>query len=183
MNSLFFRPLLSRNMLLISLILALVYFLVQVILFNQATLMQTLGTDFPVKYKLDLIFNLIIGYLSMFSLLQQMMVIATSLLVGLNVTLVIALIQRVKEAGGRVKMSIGGSGVLALVSTGCPSCSVSLFSIFGSTSGLASFMLHYWLFQAGILALLGLSTFLSLRSLQTVRCAVNAPGRLSKPTQ
>jgi len=170
------RPFLYRNNLLILLLLALVYYLLQVYLFNFALINHTLLGTFPLLYKLTLFSQLISGHIGMFPLTQGLFLIMTSVLVGANLMLLLLRLQKARQLG-RLKVSVGGTSLLAVFSSGCPSCGLTVFSFLGPSSSVASSLLRNDFLQLGILGLLTLSVFLSLQSLQKITCKVLPVGQ------
>lgn len=164
------QPLRSRNVLVLSSVIALLYYLLEVYLFNRQLINQTLSGDYPLTYQLTLLVQLIFGYFSMFPFLQILFVLVSTILVGINTTLLIALMQRMKQSG-KLKMSFGGFGVFALVSAGCPGCGLTILSFLGPSSGMVAGVIHNPISQVLTLVLLSASTIYSLRQLeQSLTC-------------
>lgn len=159
------HPLRSRNVLIMTGFLSSMYYLIQVFLFHRILITQTLTDTYPLTYKVTLFIDLVRGYLTMFPLMHVSFILLSTVLVGLNLTLLIALIQRVKQSG-KVKMSFGGMGVFALISTGCPSCGLTVLSFLGPSSGILAGVFHNPLAQTTMILLLGSSIFYSLRQLE-----------------
>lgn len=161
----YLRPLHDRAVLFLSGGIALIYLISQELLFNKDVLYQTALSNFPLSYKLHLSLDLLSGYFAMYPPLQLSFILVTAGLVGLNLTLAISLMQRMRK-NGSMKMSLGGSSVLAVVSTGCPSCGLSVLSLLGPSSGFAAVLLHSTTAQFMIGLLLLASICYSLFQLQ-----------------
>jgi hypothetical protein len=162
----------SRNVLLVTLFLGVIYLLIQIYFFNQSLISHTLLGNFPLTYKFHLSFDLFTGYFVMFPLSQVFFTIAVAILVGLNLTLMIVLMQRMKAAGN-MKFSVGGVGVAALVSSGCPGCGLTLLSLLGPSTGILAITLHSTLIQFTILAILIFSILYSLKKIEeSFSCAL-----------
>jgi hypothetical protein len=176
-TSLSFPLLKSRNVLLVTLSLGVVYLLIQIYLLNSSLISHTLFGNFPLEYKFHLSFGLFMGYFVMFPLSQVLFTLAVALLVGLNLTLMIILMQRMK-ASGSVKVSVGGVGIAALVSSGCPGCGLTLLSLLGPSTGILAVTLHSPIVQSIILAILIFSVLYSLRRIEgSMVCQINPSKR------
>lgn len=162
------RPLTSRNVLLVAGIAALLYYFLEVYLFNRELINQTLSEAYSLTYKTSILGQLTLGYLAMFPLTQMLFILLTTLLVGLNIALLIALLQTMQQ-GGRMKVSFGGASLLAVVSTGCPSCGLTVLSFLGPSGGVVAGMFHSPLAQLIMIVLLGASIGYSLVRLEKSR--------------
>ena len=159
------RPLFNRSVLLVTVGVGILYLFLQIYAFNARLFLQTVLDPFPLSYKLILSLELIKGYFLMFPLSQLVFSLLTALLVGLNLSLVIALMQRVTRSND-LKVSFGGTSLIALVSTGCPSCGLTALSFLGPSSGLALVILHSLVAQGVIIGILFVSIFYSLKRLE-----------------
>lgn len=166
----------SRAFLATTLLLSCLYLLLQIFFFNHSIFSSTLLGDFPLEYKLKLSLNLISGYFVMFPLTEIIFNTLSALLVGLNLTLMFILMQRVRQSG-RVKLSVGGAGVIALMSSGCPGCGLTLLSILGPSTGILAVRVHSLLFQIIILGILVFSAIYSLRKIDE---SLNCPSPIKK---
>lgn len=155
----------SRNVLVVTFFLGALYLLLQIYFFNNSLISHTLLGNFPLAYKFHLSFGLITGYFVMFPLSQVFFTVAAALLVGFNLTLMIILMQKMKNSGN-MKFSVGGVGIAALVSSGCPGCGLTLLSLLGPSTGILALTLHSPLIQGGIIAILIFSILYSLRRIE-----------------
>lgn len=167
-TSSFVAPLRSRPVLAISFLVGVVYLFLQSALLNATILTQTVEGSMPFVFKFHLVTSILIGYLAMFPLQELIFTLLTALLVGLNFSLVIALMQSMQRSG-RVKFSFGGVSVLALASTGCPSCGLTILSLLGPSTGVVALALHSLVAQVSMLLILSASIIYSLHKLQTSR--------------
>src|SRR3989344_7111964 len=72
--------------------------------------------NYPAATNFKLFFSLLSGLPKSLSNLDFILLLITSLLVGLNLALLLKTIGRLKD--GRVRLSVGGGSILALVATG-----------------------------------------------------------------
>jgi len=156
----------NRSVLAATTALGISYLLIQIYLFNPSLFSQTILGDFPVSYKIKLSFDLIIGYFMMFPLPEIFFTLLAAILVGLNLALMIVLMQRVRNSGA-AKLSVGGVGIVALMSTGCPGCGLTLLSILGPSSGAIALTLHNPLIQLFIISTLVFSSLYNLKRIET----------------
>ncbi|MGH7246189.1 MAG: hypothetical protein ACREGI_04620, partial [Candidatus Levyibacteriota bacterium] len=105
--------------------------------------------------------SLLLGITSTMSSLDATLLFVTSLLVGANLVMIVRTIY-VLEHLGKVKVSIGGATLIALVTTGCASCGLSLLSILGFSSSLAFLPFRGLELHIGALLLLLISLYYML---------------------
>lgn len=158
-------PLKTRNVQFVAGVISILYLFIQAIFLNFGLLVQTLMSDASLWFKLHLSFSLLTGFIVMFPLRELVFMLLTAIFVGLNVALLIAVMQNVKRTGS-MRMSIGGMSVLALASSGCPSCGLSLLSLLGPSTGIIGVALHSFTAQVVVLGLLLGSIIYSLKKLQ-----------------
>ena len=142
----FKKEILSIQMLLMSVLIALIYFSFAIYLLNYRLVLQTLLGNFPLLYKVHLLWDLLGGVWTAFTFSDAFLLITTAILVGINGVLLLKTVK-LMENNGSLRVSIGGSSILALVSTGCASCGFSVLSLVGLGAGIgvlssAAFGLH-----------------------------------------
>lgn len=98
---------------------------------NYKLVFSTLFANFSFSYKISLLVYLLLGATTAFSKIDFMLLIITSFLVGINVVLFANTIFAMKTNGGKIKVTVGGGGILGIASTGCASCGFSFLSIIG----------------------------------------------------
>ncbi|MEK9178196.1 MAG: hypothetical protein AAB801_00270 [Patescibacteria group bacterium] len=64
--------------------------------------------------------------------------IITTVLVGLNLSLILIALGRLKNQ--KVRLSVGGATLFGIVATGCSACGLSVISLFGLTAATFSFL-------------------------------------------
>lgn len=112
------------------------YFALSTLILNYHLVFQTLTGNYPLTYKYTLILSLLEGALTAFSKTDLVLLIFTSVLVGLNVLLIAKTIIKLESQKKRLSLSVGGSAVLGLVVTGCSSCGFSVLSLLGLSASL-----------------------------------------------
>ncbi|MBP6882390.1 MAG: hypothetical protein KBC15_02415 [Candidatus Levybacteria bacterium] len=167
----FFSPVTQKRTLLVTLGVASAYLIMQVFVLNNSLVINTLTHKFPITYKFSVLSQLIIGYFQMFNLGHIILLLVTALLIGLNISLIFLVGKKI-AISGKTKLSMGGTGLLSLASVGCPSCSLSVFALFGSGGGFLGLLFSsIWMQGFVVLALL-ISIYLSLRSYNNKSCDI-----------
>lgn len=155
------------------------YILLQIYLFNFRLINQTLIGEYPFSYKFTLLYQLIKGFYISFPPKETIFTSSVALLAGMNIALLFSSVTKMKKNQGSLKMSFGGVSVLALASSGCPSCGITILSILGPASGPFTLFLHNSAVQVGIISLLFFSLFTTLKQYSkanTCEIPINARG-------
>jgi hypothetical protein len=147
----------NKNIILITLPIAISYALLTLYLFNYRLILQTWFGYFPLQYKITLMIALLQGFQTLFSTFDLALLSITSLLVGLNCMIAFSAIQKIKQQG-TITVSIGGASIIGLAAAGCGACGLSLFSVFGLSAAVSFLPFHGLILH--IVALLLLSTSL-----------------------
>ncbi len=158
-----FRNLISPKNTISTLILSFIYFSFSILILNYKLLLITFLGDYPLSYKITLPFTLLGGIWSAFSLVDSIILITTSIVFGMNLLLIIKLINVLRK-DKKVSLSFGGSTVLALISTGCGACGLSILSFLGLFSSLAFIPFGGFILHSLSLLLLFLSLLYSLKT-------------------
>lgn len=116
--------------LLVILLVTILYIALGVYSINYRLVFGTVFGDFPVFYKVNLLFNLLQGAQTALSTPDFILLLITAILTGINISLIIAALKYIKM-NGRFRFLVGGGGLLGIVSTGCASCGFSLLSVLG----------------------------------------------------
>jgi hypothetical protein len=159
------KEIVSLKSFVLILLIALLYFALSTLILNYRLVFLTVTGDYPLSYKLTLIFNLLQGSLTAFSATDFVLLIVTSVLVGLNVLLITKTIMKLKSQKGRLSLSVGGSAVLGLVVAGCSSCGFSVLSLLGLSASLTFIPFGGLSLHLLAIFLLLLSLIYSLRTL------------------
>ncbi len=125
----------TKYLLVISLV-TILYIALGVYSINYRLVFGTIFGDFPVFYKVNLLFNLFQGAQTALSTPDFILLLITAILTGINISLIIAALKYIKM-NGRFRFLVGGGGLLGIVSTGCASCGFSLLSVLGLGSVLS----------------------------------------------
>lgn len=164
MNTKLLRPLKNRTVLVISMLFSMAYILLQILVLNGRLLAQALQGSFELSYKITVLGQLVQGYFIMFPLAHTILSLVTALLIGLNLTLIISLMQKVEKNGPK-QLSFGGIGIIALASSGCPSCGLTILSLFGPSFAVVGVLFSSIFVQMTIIGVLAVSIAYSLTKL------------------
>lgn len=134
----FKREVLNPKSLSIIVLTAFFYIAFALYLLNYRLTLQTLSGDFPINYKVKLLFILLGGAWTVFPGFILLLLILTSILVGINILLVFRTIRVIKK-NGEARFFVGGGSLLGIASTGCGGCGLTLFSLLGISSGFGVF--------------------------------------------
>ncbi len=159
------KPLLNKKVFLFTFLFALVFVLLQIYSLNYRLINLTLFSNSPLFYKLILIWHLSIGYWKMFLLQDILFNLLTALLIGLNFSLFVLTLGNTKR-NGALKLSFGGGSFFALMSTGCPSCGLTLLSFLGPSVSLITLFIKTAVVQMVIISILLFSLYSQLKTYQ-----------------
>lgn len=139
---------------------------------NYRLLYDTLLGTFSLHYKLVLFFSLVAGLFTALSPIDTFLLLATSLLVGINMVL---LVKAVRLLGmyGKLHLSVGTATVVGLVATGCTSCGFSLLAVLGLGASLS--FLPFKGMEIHILSVLflfGSAIYMLLKLVRTISCRI-----------
>ncbi|GIW62105.1 MAG: hypothetical protein KatS3mg089_0957 [Patescibacteria group bacterium] len=166
------KSLSNKRVFLFTLVFTLVFVLLQIYSINYRLINLTIFSNSPLYYKLTLIWHLFIGYWKMFGLQDVLFNLITALLVGLNFALFLMTLGNTKRSGA-LKLSFGGGSFFALISTGCPSCGITLLSFLGPSASLINLFIRTTIVQLLIIGVLLLSLYSQLKAYQrSLICAL-----------
>ncbi|HSW87602.1 MAG TPA: hypothetical protein VLG12_00395 [Candidatus Saccharimonadales bacterium] len=120
---------------------AILYALITLYLFDYHLVQQTWFGNFPISYKFSLMIALLQGFQTLFSPFDLFLLLITALLVGINFMLALSNIQKIKQKG-KLSLSLGGASIIGLAATGCTTCGLSLFALFGLSAAVSSLPFH-----------------------------------------
>ena len=119
-----------------TLVISVLYFLVTTYLMNSRLAVDTLMGNYPVTYKFNLLTALILGMWSAMGIFGLTILLATSLLTGANLTLLVQRLTTMSKLGN-VHLVAGGSSILGLATSGCAACGLPILSLLGVSGSLA----------------------------------------------
>lgn len=135
------KELLSVPSIIIVSILTIIYIVFSMFLLNYRLVLQTITGITPFSFKIALLDSLVLGSWTGLSHVDFMLLIVSAVLIACNFLLIGKTIAYLKY-NKKVHLSIGGATIISIVSTGCASCGLSLFSILGLSTSLSFLPLH-----------------------------------------
>lgn len=161
----------SLTFLLIS---SFIYFSFTVFLLNYKLVIASFFGNYPLNFKINILYQLLIGSYSAFNLSDLLLLIITSILVGLNILFIFKIIKSLKSANPKLGLTVGGSTILGIVVAGCSSCGFSVLSLLGIAGALSFIPLGGTGLHLITIALLVFSLIYSLKTYhQKIVCKIN----------
>ncbi len=130
--------LLSKKFLSLSLGIAVIYIILAVYLMNFILVKDTIFGSFPLSYKFRLLIILLGGMWTAMTKVSLFLLAFTAVLTGINLTL-LGLRISVLRGGGKLHIMVGGSSLLAIVSSGCALCGLPILALLGLSGSLVYF--------------------------------------------
>lgn len=117
-------------------LLAFLYILFSLFILNNQLIVDTFISSTPLVYKIVLFTTLFQGLFTAFSPSDTVIMLVSSIFVGVNLVLTAKTIYLL-EHQGKIRLSVGGATLISLITTGCSSCGFSLLSILGLGTSLS----------------------------------------------
>lgn len=127
--------LLSKKVLGSALAIAIVYVVLAVYLMNFSLVKDTVFGSFPLSYKFNLLVALLGGMWTAMTRFSLLLLVLTAVLTGINFTLLILRLS-VMRGSGRLHVMVGGSSLLAIVSSGCAVCGLPILALLGLSGSI-----------------------------------------------
>lgn len=118
-------------------IISFIYFSISVFLLNYKLVLSSIFGYYPLNFKFNILFQLLVGSYSAFSFFDFILLIITAVLVGANILLIYKTIKNLNTPGVKLSFAVGGSTVLGIFVAGCSSCGFSVLSLLGLTGALS----------------------------------------------
>jgi len=155
----------SSKFISITLIAAISYFLIFILINNTNLIYTTLVSAFPLRVKAEIIISLITGVGESMDSVSLSLLLIIALLTGLNVSLLFKKVA-IMRLYGKLKFVVGGSSILGLFSSGCASCSLPIFAFFGIGSSAGSLPLRGYEFSLITISLLSYSSYILIKQIK-----------------
>lgn len=127
------KEILSLSSVIFIILVGILYILLSSLLLNYKLVLGTITGGFSFNSQIIILVALLQGIWTTMHIWDTLLFIINSLLVGINLLLIVKTIYYLEHTG-KVKVSIGGAAVISLVTTGCASCGISIFSLLGLSS-------------------------------------------------
>ena len=116
---------------------ALAYIITSLYAVNRVITIGTITGNYSLDYKTTLLKSILVGSWSLYTPSEAILIVIVAILLGINIAIMIKIFRTLQSNKG-LKVSFGGSSVLAIVSAGCPACGISLLSLVGISIPLLS---------------------------------------------
>jgi len=127
--------LLSKKVLFVSLSIAATYIVLAVYLMNFSLVKDTIFGSFPLSYKFNLLTALLGGMWTAMTKFSLFLLVLTGILTGINLTLLVLRLS-VMRGSGKLHIMVGGSSLLAIVSSGCAVCGLPILALLGLSGSI-----------------------------------------------
>lgn len=166
------RKMTTPSFLLTSIGFMILYLLLQAYITNHTLVHQTITGPFSLSYKVTLLYYTLTGYLEILPTSYLITTLVITFLLGISLALAVANYQKARSMG-KMKMSFGGSSLVAVVSSGCSSCGLTVLSLLGPSTGAFAFFLSDVRVQFVIIGILLVSLLYNLKTLlRTPSCVL-----------
>jgi hypothetical protein len=125
----------SKNFIVSTILIAISYIILVTYLRNFLLINGTL-LSFDLFSKIKLYSTLLVGMGTSMTPLAVMLMVLTSVLTGLNITVILKRFVDLKKIG-KLHVAVGGSSLLGIIGGGCAACGLPIISLLGLTGSLA----------------------------------------------
>ena len=131
----------SKKFIIPALLITICYILLVTYLMNFQLTKDTLFGDYPMSYKWEIAIALVQGLGTSMTKFALVLLILTAILTGVNLTLVTLRLSAMRK-GGRLHLMVGGSSLIAIVTTGCAMCGLPVLGLLGLSGSLMYLPFH-----------------------------------------
>lgn len=149
------------------------YLILTILLMNSSLVGLTIFGDYPLSYKLQLLYDLISGVQATMTTQSLVILLLTASLVGINLTLIVARAVALRNQG-HMRLVVGGSSLLGIAGSGCAACGLPVLSVFGLSGGALSLPFKGQELSIGSLVMLLISLYFLLQT-RVLRQACEIP--------
>ena len=125
----------SKKFIIPALLITLGYILLVTYLMNYQLTKNTVLGNYPISYKWDILVALLQGLGTSMTKLALLLLIITAILTGINLTLVTLRLAALRS-GGKLHFMVGGSSLIAIVTSGCAMCGLPILGLLGLSGSL-----------------------------------------------
>lgn len=169
----FKKTLLNPTSLIAIVLFSFFYYSFSVLIINYRLLASVIFSRDAIFFKFNLLFQLLVGGYSALGLRDFIFLVISSILVGANVLMLFKTIKNLRNADGKLTLTVGGTTVLGFVAAGTCSCGFSILALLGLAGALSFLPFKGFEVQLLVIALLAFSFFYSLRSYhQNIVCKI-----------
>lgn len=115
---------------------SIIYLITVTFLMNSSLVIATVLGDFGLEYKLKILTSLLLSMWSSMTVTGFVLLVLTAILTGLNISLLAKKLKDLKKQGS-LELAVGGSTIIAIVSSGCASCGLPVLALLGLSGSVA----------------------------------------------
>lgn len=125
----------SRKFIIPAVLITIGYILLVTYLMNFRLTKDTVLGDYPLSYKWSILVALLQGLGTSMTKVALVLLILMAILTGVNLTLVTLRLSALRK-GGRLHFMVGGSSLIAVVTSGCAMCGLPILGLLGLSGSL-----------------------------------------------
>lgn len=163
---------LSVKTILVLLLIAFFYSATSLYALNYRFVLQSLNNSLPFNYKIWVLRDMLLGIGTALPTYELVLLLITSVLVGLNLALLLKEIRKLRKQGG-IKLS-AGSLLVSGVGIGCPSCSITLLSFLGPSTSIVLLPYQTMTLQVVAIGFLLFSLYTMMKNVYLATCQIPA---------
>lgn len=150
---------------------SIIYLITVTFLMNSSLVIATVLGDFGLEYKLKILTSLLLSMWSSMTGVGFVLLILTAILTGLNISLLTKKLKDLKKQGS-LKLAVGGSTIIAIVSSGCASCGLPVLALLGLSGSVAYLPLRGMELSYISVIILSWSLYLLMRQNKIDKCNI-----------
>ncbi len=168
----------SPKLIVPAIFVASVYMVSAIYLMNAKLVGSTIVGAFPLGYKITLLINLLGGMWTAMTGTGLLILAATAILTGINLSLIFQRLALLSSAGN-LHLVVGGSSLLGIVGSGCAACGLPILALLGLSGSIAYLPFRGTELSIISVILLSISLYLMVRSQIQSKVCITSPN-LSK---
>lgn len=158
-------------MVIVATAISIIYLVIVTFLMNNNLVIATILGDYGVEYKLKILISLLLSMWSSMTTVGFVLLILTAILTGLNISFLAKRIKDLRKQG-KLKLVVGGSTLIGIVSSGCASCGLPILSLLGLSGSVAYLPLRGMELPYLSVIILSLSLYFLIKQSKTNSCTI-----------
>lgn len=171
---------LPKSFLISTALIALVYLTSSIYLMNFTLVKNTIIGNYDLAYKLKLLLALLEGMWTAMTRIGLFLLIITSILTGVNITLIGIRIMKMQTLKN-VHYIAGGGSLLGVIGSGCAACGLPLISVLGLSGSIVYLPFHGVELSYLSILLLSVSLYFMLKAHKNINKGKQCARPLKRP--
>ncbi len=164
------RTIISWKIIFPAVIVAVVYLLVISYSMNYSLVKDAVVSNHTFSYRAIILTSMVIGMFNSMTTINILVLLATSMLSGLNIALIIQRLSMMRLSG--LHALVGGSSFFGLATSGCASCGLPIFAMMGISGSILYLPLRGLELSFISAAILGTTLYMQLKSYEKESCEI-----------